>query len=231
LPAISELVAALDGDDWSAAEEAQYELGAHGRAALEPLLERAPGFGRFGKLCAIELLEAIGDARAGSVLIAMLRDEDDTVREWSARALGELGVRDAVPELRRAYQAVRVPLDWSEPVAIRVALTALGARKEVLPARSAVDEGLLRQAWPVEHLPEVIEQLADARQLVLYFMYWKRWRDTHTFVDTPSWELDWALPWDALVESARRDALEAARQAGTPDATLATVTWMDEADR
>jgi hypothetical protein len=234
---IRELVAELDGDDSGAAEEAEHELGRYGRAVLEPLLEAAPAFGRFGKLCAIELFEEIGDARAGAVLVPMLRDSDDTVREWAARALGELGVREAVPELHSAYDAVRrrgTPLDWTEPERIRSALTALGARPEVVPERVAelsVSDRKIGRWWPAEHLPEVIEQLADARQLVLYFMYWERWRDGRIWVDTPSWELDWSLAWNALVETARSGALEAVRQAGTPAGTLATVSWMDEADR
>ncbi len=138
----------LDGDDWNAAEEAQAALESRGSAVLEPLLQAAPGFRRFGRLCAIELFEKIGDARAGSVLIPMLRDDHD---------------------------AVRTPLDWSEPEALRAALTDLGARREVLPQRVAelaVSEPMFPRAWPVEHLPEVIERLADARQLVLYFMHW-----------------------------------------------------------
>jgi hypothetical protein len=35
---------------------------------LDRLLERAPSFDRFGKLCAIELFEHIGDPRAAAVL-------------------------------------------------------------------------------------------------------------------------------------------------------------------
>ena len=62
-------------------------------------------------------------------------------------------------------------------------------------------------------------------------MFWTRRRDNHAWQETPGWELDWSLPWDALVESARRDALAAAREAGAPRDTIATVTWMDEADR
>jgi hypothetical protein len=62
-------------------------------------------------------------------------------------------------------------------------------------------------------------------------MYWERWRDGRIWVDTPGWELDWSLAWNALVETARSGALEAVRQAGTPADTLATVSWMDEADR
>lgn len=234
---IRELIAVLDGDDWNAGEQALAELESLGPDVLEPLMEAAPRFQRFGQLCAIQLFEHISDARAGAVLIPMLRDDDEAVRTWAARALGGLDVREATPELRRAYEAVRVrgtPLDWSEPDALRDALRDLGAREEVIPdgvAELAVSERMITRGWPVEHLPEVIAELADARQLVLYFMFWTRWRDTHRWQDSPSWELDWSLPWDALVEAARRDALAAAREAGTPADTIATVTWLDESDR
>jgi hypothetical protein len=98
-------------------------------------------------------------------------------------------------------------------------------------AALAVDDPEIGRAWPAEHLPEVVEQLADARQLVLYFMHWERRQDGRSWTDTPSWDVDWSLPWDALVEAARRGALSAAREAGARGDTLATLAWMDEADR
>ena len=234
---IRELIADLDGDDTIEAEEAQSALESHGSAVLEPLMEAAPGFGRFGQLCAIELFQHIGDPRAGAVLVPMLRSDDDTVREWAAQALGLLGVAESVPELRRAYAAVKrrgTPLDWTEPESIRTALTELGARDEVVPARVAElerSESDRARCWAARDLPEVISELADARQLVLYFQYWERWRDSHTWKETPGWELEWSLPWDELVESARAAALDAARAAGAPRETVATVSWMDESDR
>lgn len=100
----------------------------------------APSLGRFAQLCAIELFQEIGDARAGDVLIPMLDSAEDTVRDWAAQAVGELGVRQAVPAWQRAYAAVKErgpPLDWTEPLSIRMALTELGARNEVVPPRVA----------------------------------------------------------------------------------------------
>lgn len=96
------------------------------------------------------------------------------------------------------------------------------------PSRS---EGKLDRCWAAEDLIAVIDALADANQLVLWFQFWERWRDTHTWRETPAWELDWSLPWGELVEAARRDVREAARQAGTPEETVATVSWMNEDDR
>jgi len=235
--AIRKLVTLLNSDDTNEAEEAQAVLQPYGAAIVLPLLEAVPRFGRFGQLCAIELLRDAGDPRAAAVLIPMLRSEHDTVREWAASAIGAIHIENAVPELRRAYEDVkrrRTPLDWTEPEALRCSLTQLGARDEVIPAR--VDalsrrERNFGRCWAAEDLVAVINALADANQLVLWFQFWERWRDTHTWRETPSWELDWSLAWSELVEAARRDALEGARQAGTPDNTVATISWMNEHDR
>jgi len=234
---IRELVALLDSSDTNEAEEAEAALRRYGAAVVPALLEAVPSFGRFGQLCAIELLHDAGDPRAATVLIPMLRSEHDTVREWAASALGDLHIEAAVPELRRAYEEVKVrgtPLDWTEPEALRRALTQLGEREEVVPSRVNAlsrSERKLERCWAAEDLVAVIDALADDDQLVLWFQLWERWRDTHTWRETPSWELDWSLSWRDLVEGARRDALEAARQAGTPTNTVATVSWMNEHDR
>jgi hypothetical protein len=232
---IRELVALLNADA-NDAQDAQHALQEYDEAVLLPLLEAAPGFGPFGQLCSIELLHEIGDPRAATVLIPMLRGEHDTVREWAASALGDLHVQDAVPEIRRAYDAVkrrRTPLDWTEPEALRHALTQLGARREVVPPQVEAlsrTERTFQRCWAPKDLVAVIDSLADADQLVLYFQFWKRRRDTHTWRDTPSWEINWSLPWAQLVEAARQDAREAARQAGTPRKTVATLAWINEDD-
>lgn len=234
---IEGLLAVMDGDDLNEAEEAMWSLKAHGADALEPLLEAAPRMGRFGQLSAIELLEEIGDTRAGEVLVPMLQSEHDTVRDWAAGAIGRLRVEPAVPQLKRAYAETRrrgTPPDWTEPVSIRHALTALGARREVTPDR--VRE--LRQAnaefgacWRPSDLPELIEELARARQLVLYSMWWQPYGESWSWLQSPSWELDWSLPLDALVEAARAAALDALSRAAAPPAgTVATLEWIDEAD-
>ena len=242
---IRRLVALLDSEDAVEAEEAQHELASYGTAILPPLLEAVPSFDRFGQLCAIELLGELDDPRSAAAMIPMLRSEHDTVREWAASALGGLQVDEAVPELRRAYEEVKrrnEPLDWGEPASLRWALTQLGARNEVMPLRAdrLSENRPLGRCRPVEHLVEVIASLADANQLVLNFtfwkrsrsfMFWKRSRDTYHGMSTPSWELDWALPWQALVEAARRGALQAARSAGTPKNTVARVDWMNQHDR
>jgi HEAT repeat protein len=133
-----DLIAELGNDDTDLAELAEAELrDDYGPLIVDPLLEAMPDFGNFGILCAVELLEEFGDERAGPTLISLLENEEHVVREWAARALGTLGIRDAIDPLKLVYDRVkarRTPLDWTEPGAIWDALTRLGGREEVLPA-------------------------------------------------------------------------------------------------
>jgi hypothetical protein len=128
-----------------------------------------------GKLLAIDVFETLGDQRACSTLITLLRNDDATVVEWAARALGSLGCREAVAsllELRARLVATRVPPDWTGPVALRHALSDLGARQAVVPVvsvnlkvqRPDTDMELFRSA----DLTTVIEDLAGASQVILY---------------------------------------------------------------
>ena len=232
---IDRLIDDLDADT-DAAESAQALLPSLGPRVIVPLLQKAPGFGRYGKLCAIEVLSELRDPRAGDVLIPMLSDDDETVREWAAEAVGELGIAEAVPGLRRLYDNIKssdVPLDWTLPQTVRVALTTLGERHEVVPdrvAQLAFSDRTIRRCWWPEDLLEVINDLADSGQVILYFQYWSRWRDTHTRLETPSWEVNWALPWPAMVEDTRLAARAAVNDAGTPAGSVATIAWIDEND-
>jgi hypothetical protein len=239
---IQELVAALDGDDTNAAEEAQYALTEHvGADALEPLLAAAPGFSRFGALCAIEVFESIGDRGAAAVLIPWLRSEHDTVRDWSADALGRLGASEAVPDLRDALAAAKArgtPPDWTEPARIRDALARLGARDVVLPAAARRLEAGGHDwdhAWPASALPAVLGHLAEARQVIVYFQYWAPYAEggPNSWIGVDAGEapkLDWTRPWDALVAESSRAAIAAANASDVPSGTVATVEWIDESD-
>jgi HEAT repeats len=239
---IRQLIATLEQENTNAAEEAQFALIEHfGAEALEPLIAAAPRFAHFGRLCAIEIFESIEDPRAAPVLIPWLKSDNDVVRERSAGALGSLGVTDAIPDLLDAWDAAKgrgTPPDWSEPVTIRRALAQLGARHVVLPAGAAqleVDTPW-DHAWPASALPQVFEQLAQARQVVLYFQYWTR----HPEYDPSAWygitdadttlEHDWASSWDDLVDASSRQASASAVATAVPPGTVATVEWMDRSD-
>jgi hypothetical protein len=239
---LNKLLADLDHENTITAEEARFALIEHfGAEALEPLIAAAPRFSRFGRLCAIEIFDAIDDPRAAPVLIPWLKSEDDVVRERSAGALGDLGVTDAVPDLLEAWRASKArdtPPDWSEPATLRRALAQLGARDVVLPAAAAeleVDTPW-DHAWPASALPRVFEQLAQARQVVLYFQYWTR----HPEYDPSAWygvpdadttlDHDWASSWDALVDASWRQAAAKAEATTVPPGTVATVEWIDRSD-
>ncbi|WP_232234172.1 HEAT repeat domain-containing protein [Micromonospora chokoriensis] len=236
--AIARLIGLLDDDSTEVAEAAKAELISIGGEVVQPLSAAVGSLDPFGQLCAIEVFEHLGDAAAGPVLIDLLGSADETVREWSARAVAELGVREAVPQLRAAYRQQRLSggeLDWSEAVAIRAALTALGARHEVLPPLTAAlrtTAASIQSAWPSARLVDVVNDLADHDQAVLYFMLWavidgRAFWNGHESVDEP---LDVGKPWRQVVEDARESALlEAALVVPRPN-LFATVEWIDRAD-
>jgi hypothetical protein len=225
---IPELIAVLDGVDANAADEAEAALRQYGAEALEPLLAAAPAM-RYGKLSVIELLEGIGDPRAGGVLLPMLRDEDEGVRYWAALALAELGVEEAVPELRRAYDDTRrrgIEHNMPEPIILRQSLTTLGARPQVATPRVLelrVEDEEHGPRWRVEDVREVVEELAGARQVIVEIQFWGS--------QSPHAEFDWSLPWDELVEATRAGWLEALDGVAPPaEGAVATIDWIDESD-
>lgn len=230
------LIQALNDPDTTTAEEAKAELEAYGGAIEEPLLEAIPTFHTFGILKAIDLLEEFGDERAGSVLIPLLSNDTPTVREWSARALGTLGVRESVHALTEAYEYVKregTPLHWTEPAAIREALTRLGARREVVPWLAAslrTDVSSVGPAWRIDDVGQVIDALADTNQAIISAMPWTESRGRYLWVRTQDWEPDWTLSWPELVEQTRRDSKEAVRRADVSSRAVVTLIWMDEDD-
>jgi hypothetical protein len=238
---IARLVAELDADDTSVAEDARAGLEAIGPAALEPLMAAIPRLGRFGQLSAIEVFEALGDPRAGEALVPMLESEHDTVRDWAAGALGRLGVDWAVPALRDAYVASQrrgTPLDRTEPTSIRRALTELRARNEIIPPRAealAVDAMPLCPAWRPGDLVTVLDALVAARQVPLYYSSWRACEGGHTWAGADdAWsigEMDWEAPWDDLVAASHAAARSAAEHTDLPPDAVVTLEWVDEGDR
>lgn len=236
---IARLIGLLDDDSTDVAEEAKAELISMGPVVIGPLMAAVASLERNGLLSAIEVFEHYGDAAAGPVLIELLSSEHDMVREWSALALAQLGIREAVPALRAAYQRQRASgggPDFSEAVGIRRALTVLGARRVVVPPLTAALRAPvagLGQAWPTGRLEEVINELAGNRQAVLYLQVWEVsdrgvfwWR--HDMLDR---DFDWNAPWPQLVEDAREFALLEAAFIPQRENLVATVEWIDESDR
>jgi len=238
---IERLLRRLDADGGGEAEDAQAELTRLGRETdvIAPLLRALPTLNGFGQLCAIEILQELGDARAGQPLIELLTSEHETVREWSARALAQLRVIDAVPALRRASQACKDrgdPPDWSEPGSIRSALTALGARHPVVPSLTAslrLTTAYGHEAWPSERLIHVLDDLADHDQVTLDFQLWRVEPDGQMYwtqVQQEDSDLDYSQPWAALVQQARRRAATAATRAALGANVVATIEWIDRSD-
>ncbi|MEU4548833.1 HEAT repeat domain-containing protein [Nonomuraea dietziae] len=176
---LAQLIELLDDDSISIADDARDELMTIGIGVMQPLMTAVPRMQPYGQLSAIEIFEHLGDVNAAPVLIDLLDSETSTVREWSANALEQLGIRSAVPALRAAYRRLRtggVPPDFTEPVALRHAMTTLGGRQQVVPPLTAslrVSTGVLKATCPATRLEEVINDLAKHDQAVLYFQLWR----------------------------------------------------------
>lgn len=167
---IEKLIQQLD-DSTGPSYDARAELIDIGSNAIPVIIDGLPSLGGFGQLTAIEVFEEVADPRCGPALIALLRSDDSTVREWAAIALASLKIDGAVDPVRSAYRAClegSMPPDWSEPVGIRWALTELGARTPVVPpltARLLATTADDARGWPWTHFTEIINDLADHAQM------------------------------------------------------------------
>ncbi|MEW2078647.1 HEAT repeat domain-containing protein [Streptomyces sp. NPDC013433] len=234
---IERLIRQLD-DSTGPSYDARAELIGIGSDAIPALVDGLPSLGGFGQLTAIEVFEEVADPRCGPALIALLGSDDSTVREWAAMALAVLEIDGAVEPLRRACRACReraTPPDWSEPGGIRWALTELGARTPVVPpltARLRATAADDAPGWPSAHFTEIINDLADHAQVILYSSFWRvdagrTYGITGTGLD---WELDWTAPWERLVEESRTWSLLEASEAPVGDDVFVAPTWIDRTD-
>ncbi|MFJ6048042.1 HEAT repeat domain-containing protein [Streptomyces sp. NPDC092307] len=234
---IERLVQQLDGESGES-YDARAELIHIGSAATPAILDALPSLGSFGQLTAIEVFEGVADPRCGPALITLLDGHNPTVRQWAATALASLEIEDAVEPLRRAYRAClerQTPPDESEPVAIRWALTDLGARRPVVPsltARLQAGTGPDSPGWPSAHFAEIIDDLADHSQLILYSQFWRvdagqTYSVSGTGLDR---QLDWTAPWEHLVQEARTWSLLEATEAPVADNVFVAPTWIDRTD-
>ncbi|GAA5207139.1 hypothetical protein GCM10023323_21440 [Streptomyces thinghirensis] len=207
---IETLVQQLDGKA-DESYDARAELVWIGADAIPAVINGLPSLGGFGQLTAIEVFEEVGDPRCGPALIGLLDSDNPTVREWVAMALASLEIDDAVEPLRRAYRAClerATPPDWTESVGIRWALTELGARTPVvtpLTARLRATAAEGAPGWPSAHFAEIIYDLADHAQVILYSQFWRVDAGRAYGVSGPGldWELDWTAPWEHLVDESR----------------------------
>ena len=216
--------------------EAEAMLKAIGPDAVPALLDALPRLSATALLHALDVFAEVADPRTYDAVIGLLGHDDDRVRQWAAYAVADFGLRDAVPALRRAWQAAKeagTPLGWSEPAALRGALTLLGAREPVVPPRV---RALTQPAHvadvvviPIADLRTVVDELAAHGQAVLGVGFTTA--DGRTSWYTPYAELpdpDPTLPWADVVATAHAAAVAAAVPR---DATHARVDWAGEADR
>ncbi|WP_282703698.1 HEAT repeat domain-containing protein [Streptomyces sp. CC219B] len=234
---IERLIQQLD-DSTGPSYDARAELIGIGSAAIPAIIDGLPSLGGFGQLTAIEVFEEVADPRGGPALIALLGSDNPTAREWAAMGLTSLKFDGAIEPLRRAYRAClerATPPDWIEPGGIRWALTELGARTPVVPpltARLRATAADDAPAWPSARFTEIINDLADNAQVILYSQFWRvdsggTYGISGTGLD---WELDWTAPWEHLVEESRTWSLLEASEAPAGDNIFVAPTWIDPTD-
>ncbi|TQM79744.1 HEAT repeat protein [Saccharothrix saharensis] len=235
---IDRLIRRLNDDSTEVCEDAKCALMSMGPEVIAPLAAAVGSLDPVAQLCAIEVFDHFDDAAAVPALIGLLGSPDHTVRTWSMESVAALGAHEALPALRAAHRGLRAagePPDSGEAVALRLALTKLGARQEVLPPLTASlrttagDRGL---SWPSERLADVVHDLADHDQAVLGFTLWLvfRGRGTRIQHERHGRPLDVDRPWRQVVEDARATALvEAASVEPRPD-LFATVEWIGRGD-
>jgi hypothetical protein len=235
---VSDLIGELNYTSDGRGDEAKFELISRGVQVVPELAARVVGLGQLGKLLAIEAFETLGDPRACSSLIALLRDDDTTVVEWSSAALGSLGCPEAVApllELRSRLIKTRVPPDWTGPVTVRRALSDLGALQPVGPVSTAevqrADTGM--QLFRSADLTTVIEDLAGLSQVILYFQVWRIGDDGGLYwvqIDHEKWAFDWSAPWSDNVAAAHAVARANAAKLVPQSDLLVQPEWVDEDD-
>ena len=235
---VTDLVQALDRRDGDG-DEAAESLVKLGPEALSALTGALAGLSTFGKLGAIDVMVRWEDRAACEALTDLLDDDNETVREWAAGAVGAIGCIGAVPALeglRQRQLRDGVPPRFTGPVAVRHALTQLGARDPVLPAEVqelSVQARNLGTVWPLNVVATAIEVLARHDQAVLYVMFWRQepsgelyWQDH----ERSGWSLDSDRPWEENVTAGREAALLEIECAPDTDELLASLEWIDRSD-
>ena len=122
--AVPFLLASLRSDNETAQREGALMLGRIGSGkAIAGLREAVKLDNAAARVNAIDALRRIGDADAGPIAIARLKDMDAGVRAAAARFLGAHGKRSALPDLREAFKKERLP---GTRAAIAAAIKAIG---------------------------------------------------------------------------------------------------------
>jgi hypothetical protein len=239
---LNELLADLDNEDTSVALDAQISLEDRGEEAIMPILSLLPSLNFYGQSCALDLLsswpisllQAQQNPSVVEVLIPLIRSQSSFVRESSTYILGDLGAKEAIPEIEQALKKVKaegIPLDYTEPVAYRRTLTQLGARIAIVPYRMAVKQQFdLGSCWPATLLVECIESLSSEKQVLLYYQAWQKRGNSYYWQETPQYEIDLTGSWDDVVVRSAGLAIETVRKWVPQKNTVVTLEWIGEQD-
>ena len=112
-------------------------------------------------------------------------------------------------------------------------LTVLGDRDPIVPdgLRDIVsDDPRLGLVVNDSHLEIALEVLAGADLVALYVQRWQPWKETWTWVDAFSAEVDWAAAWPALVRTSLTTILRAASKRRIDPTVMATIEWIGPSD-
>ncbi|MFB7030368.1 MULTISPECIES: hypothetical protein [unclassified Streptomyces] len=112
---------------------------------------------------------------------------------------------------------------------------SLGARPPVVPpltARLRPTAADNAPGRPSAHFTEIINDLTDHAQVILYSQFWRVDACDTYGVSGPAlnWELDWTAPWEHLVEESRTWSLLEASEAPVGDDVFVAPTWIDRTD-
>jgi hypothetical protein len=240
---LDELLADLDNEDTSVAIDAQISLEDRGEEAIKPILFLLPSLGFYGQSCALDLLsswpicllQAQHSPSVAEVLIPLIRSQSSYVCQWSTYILGNVGAKEAIPEIEQALKKVKaegVPLDYTEPVAYRRTLTQLGARIAIVPDRMAVQQQFedCGSCWPATLLVECIESLSSESQVLLYYQAWQKRGSSYYWQETPDYNVDLTGSWNDVVIRSAEIAIETVRKWVPLKNTVVTLEWIGEKD-
>ena len=239
---LDELLADLDNEDTSVALGAQISLEHRGEEAIKPVLSSLPSLGLHGQSCALDLLiswpisllQKQQNPSVADVLIPLICSKSSFVREWSTHILGDLGAKEAIPEIEQALKKVKaagIPLDYTEPVAYRRTLTQLGARTEIVPSRMAVQQQFdFGSCWQATLLVECVESLSSESQVLLYYQAWQKRGNSYYWQKTPQYKVDFTGSWNDVVIRSAELAIETIRKWVPPENTVVKLEWIGEKD-
>ena len=244
MESVATLIAQLNSDDANVAEDAQRALQALGREAIAPVLTAVGNLRLFGQRCALDLLERSPvemlrqqtEPSVAHAVMPLLTSDDAVVREWAANVLRRGDARESIPLLRAALdraKRARIPIDWTESVALRQALTALGDRHEIIPrllTTTMICHPTLQRCWPATRITDVVTALAEERQVLLDLQAWRLTNEGALLIKVPRWEVQLSGSWDEVVERSKRMALGAMVGWIAPRDTVVTLEWIAESD-